>query len=342
LAEKIRFSLLILILPSGYQKSNSKIVTIILKIFLEKELKLILYCQYIAMFSNENKPKSSFKYFCDFCDYGTCKKSNIDNHYATSKHINSMNGNQKKPNLSSNYTCQNCQKTYKDNSGLWRHKKKCLSKTDNSLNNTSEINSTDKQLIMMLIKDNTELKNMMMEVIKNGTHNITNTNSNNKSFNLNFFLNETCKDAMNIMDFVDSIKLQLSDLEKVGEIGYVDGISNIITSNLKALDITQRPIHCTDKKRDVLYVKDQNKWEKEDDEKNKLRKAIKRVACKNQRLIPKFKEAHPDCVKSSSKFSDQYNKMIIESMGGSGDNDLEKEDKIIRNISKNVVIDKNN
>ena len=145
---------------------------------------------------------------------------------------------------------------------------------------------------------------------------------------------------MNIMDFVDSIKLQLSDLEKVGKNGYVEGISDIITSNLKALDITQRPIHCTDKKREILYIKDENKWEKEDDEKKKLRKAIKRVASKNQRLLPKFKEAHPDCIKAASKFSDQYNKMIIESMGGSGDNDLEKEDKIIKKIAKEVIVNK--
>jgi hypothetical protein len=147
---------------------------------------------------------------------------------------------------------------------------------------------------------------------------------------------------MNIMDFVDSIKLQLSDLESVGKLGYVEGISNIITTNLKALDVTQRPVHCTDKKREVLYVKDEDKWEKEDEEKKKLRKAIKRVASKNQNLLPKFKEAHPDCSKASSKFSDQYNKIIVESCGGSGDNDLEKENKIIKNISKNVTIDKIN
>ena len=145
---------------------------------------------------------------------------------------------------------------------------------------------------------------------------------------------------MNIMDFVDSIQLQLSDLENVGKLGYVEGISNIITSNLKALDVTQRPVHCTDKKREVLYVKDEDKWEKEDEEKIKLRKMIKRVASKNQRLLPKFKEIHPDCKKSSSPFSDQFNKILIESMGGPGDNDLAKEDKIIKNIAKNVTIEK--
>jgi hypothetical protein len=226
--------------------------------------------------------------------------------------------------------------------------------------NNGFIDLSDKEgLIMMLIKQNTELireqgnikqmmieqqskiieqQNIVLEIAKNGTHN-TVTNSHNKSFNLNFFLNETCKDAMNIMDFVESIKLQLSDLEKVGEIGYVEGISNIIVKNLNELDVTQRPVHCTDKKRETMYIKDEDKWEK-DEQNNKIKRAIKRVASKNQRLIPKFKEEHPDCMKYHSKYSDQYNKLIVESMGGSGDNDLEKEEKIIRNISRNVIVDK--
>ena len=198
---------------------------------------------------------------------------------------------------------------------------------------------------MMLVKQNTQLfeqNNEMLEIIKNGTHNNSNNtnNSHNKTFNLQFFLNETCKDAMNIMEFVDSIKLQLTDLENVGKLGYVEGISSIIATNLKALDVSQRPIHCADKKREILYVKDENKWEKETEKKVTIRKAIKRVASKNSLLIPKFKEVHPDCIKSSSKFSDQYNKLIIESMGGSGDNDIEKEDKIIKKISYVTLIDK--
>jgi hypothetical protein len=144
---------------------------------------------------------------------------------------------------------------------------------------------------------------------------------------------------MNINDFVESIKLQVSDLENVGEVGFVEGISNIIVKNLNALDITQRPIHCTDKKRETIYIKDENIWEKDEDQ-SKMRKAIKKVVTKNMRLIPKFREQYPDYNKSSSKTSDRYNKLIIESMGGSGDNDAEKEDKIIRNIVKNVVVDK--
>ncbi len=263
-----------------------------------------------------------------------------------------LNGTNFKQKLSNTIlTCEICNKTYQTSAGLWKHKAKGIcniknansemgSAEDSDIIQTNEIHEL-KEFMKYLMKENTDMKTMMMEVIKNGTNHITNThtNSHNKAFNLNFFLNETCKDAMNIMDFVESIQLQLSDLEKVGELGYVEGISNIIVKNLNELDVTQRPVHCTDKKRETIYIKDENKWEK-DDEKNKIRKMIKRVASKNQRLLLKFKEMHPDCIKYHSKYSDQYNKLIVESMGGSGNNDLEKEDKIIRNIVKNVVVDK--
>ena len=290
----------------------------------------------------EIKQISGRKYECKICDYTTDRKSNYDTHNLSSKHKKLANGNEIKQKLSNKFECEICDKFYQTSAGLWKHKQKCTSNNNQETNDPSQSNEIEelKEFMKYLMKENSEMKNMMMKVIENGTHNIT-TNSHNKSFNLNFFLNETCKDAMNIMDFVDSIKLQLSDLEKVGEIGYVAGISNIIVKNLKELDVTQRPVHCTDKKRETLYVKDENKWEK-DDEKKKLRKVIKRVASKNQRLLLKFKEVHPDCNTSSSKYSDQYNTIIVESMGGSGDNDLEKEEKIMRNILKQVVIDKEN
>ena len=293
--------------------------------------------------------KVANNFYCEKCDYTCCKLYNWKKHLVTAKHTQETNGNiletesgKKWQNEQiKEFACENCDKEFKTRSGLWKHNKNCNNEDKKNNEDIKNNENDDKELIMMLVKQNSE----MLEVIKNGTHNTnnshnnTNTNSHNKTFNLQFFLNETCKDAMNIMDFVDSIKLQLSDLENVGKAGYVEGISNIITTNLKALDVTQRPIHCADKKREVLYIKDDDKWEK-DDEKTKIRKAIKRVACKNQRLLPKFKEEHPDCGKYHSKFSDQYNKIVVESMGGSGDNDMEKEDKIIKNISKNVTIDK--
>jgi len=305
--------------------------------------------------ATEKMTKNDKYYSCDFCDFKTCKKTNFDLHLQTQKHIRNSSAT-----FSNNLAtekmikCDKCEKIYNDRTGLWRHKKICNSeqKTENEKNEKNENIDfenvvTDKELIVMLIKQNSELmkettdfKSIMMEVIKNGTHNTTtHTNSHNKAFNLNFFLNETCKDAMNIMDFVDSIKLQLSDLENVGKIGYVEGISNIIVKNLKELDVNKRPVHCTDKKRETMYIKHDDKWEK-DEERLKLHKVVRKVACKNQNLIPKFKEAHPEYNKYHSKVSDQYNKIIVESMGGPGDNDFEKEEKIIQNISKQVFIEK--
>jgi len=239
------------------------------------------------------------------------------------------------------HRCNNCNKNYTSRNGLWKHQKKCFESQKNIIEKIND--PTEKELITMLIKQNSQLIEHNSILVKNGiSNNITNShnNSHNKTFNLQLFLNETCKNAINLTDFVDSIQLQLSDLEKVGEIGYVEGISNIIINNLNDLDITERPVHCADKKREILYIKDENKWEKEKDNKDKIRKAIRHVANKNANLISKLKQENPDFTKHNSKNFDKYNKMIIEACGGSGDNDDEKENKIIRNIAKNVVINK--
>jgi len=155
-------------------------------------------------------------------------------------------------------------------------------------------------------------------------------------------VNETCKDAMNIMDFVDSIKIQLSDIESIGELGYVNGMSKLIIKHLNALEENIRPVHCSDPKRDSLYVKDKNVWEKEGPDNNKIKKAIKYISHKNICALPEWKAKYPDCIYSDSNKSDQYNHIILEAMGGSGDNDAEKADKIVKKISKVVTIDKNN
>jgi hypothetical protein len=297
-------------------------------------------------------PESSEKFSCIFCDYNTSRLSQYNRHVLTPKHkklekstdfnILSTKINKK----SSDYKCE-CGKDYKERSGLWRHKKVCIykncDKEEEHILDSQSNKISDKDLIAMLVGEHKKLiqqNSEMLEIIKGGTHN-NNSHNNNKTFNLNLFLNETCKDAMNIMDFVETIKLKLSDLENVGKNGYVEGISNIITSNLKALEVNKRPIHCTDKKRETLYIKDENKWEKEDEDKKRIRKVIKKVANKNIKLLQIFKEVHPDCSKSSSLYSDQYNKIIIEAMGGAGDNEKEKEDKIIKNISSITMIDKN-
>ena len=308
----------------------------------------------MSIIFSENSETENFNFCCKVCDYYCNKKQHIKQHYLTNYHklneinnvsnsVNNMNENKV------SFICE-CGKSYKERSGLWKHKKKCTEKK------TCEQNQENKQLfdesqitpelIMSVLQQNKELQQILIqqnktiiELSKNN-NTITNSNSNNKTFNLNVFLNETCKDAMNINDFVDSLKLQLTDLEKFGKIGFVEGISNIIIKNLNSLDETMRPVHCTDSKREVMYVKDENKWEKENENKQKIRKAIKQIAHKNSKLLNEFKQKHPNCEKSDSKFSDQYNKLVIEALGGRGDNDIEKEDKIIRNIAKKVTIEK--
>jgi hypothetical protein len=297
------------------------------------------------MDTNIKTQKKPLKYICKTCNFNSCNKKDYTRHLLTDKHLLLTN-----PNLKTHknpiFNCI-CGKSYKHSSSLCGHKKKC-----NFIENSNEqeiINNNDTtnkdELINYLIKENKEFKNLILEIVKKDTYNNSNNttnNSHNKTFNLQFFLNETCKDAMNIMDFVDSIKIQLSDLEKVGKIGFVEGISNIIVQSLNSLDETKRPVHCTDSKREVMYVKDEDKWEKENEEKMKLRKAIKTVAHKNSKMLSEFRIKNPDCLKSTSKVSDTYNKLVMEAMGGKGDNDLEKEDKIIKNIAKEVVINKHN
>jgi hypothetical protein len=297
--------------------------------------------------------KNSNKYVCEICDFYSYNKNDYNRHNLTQKHIRNINATICN-NSSTDKTlkCECCNKIYKDRTGLWRHKKNCI-----TLENKNTQETSDKDLVMMLLKQNSEIikenselrkeqadiKELILEIVKNGTHNIinnttNNNNSHNKAFNLNFFLNETCKNAMNITDFVDSIKLQLSDFISMGEVGFVEGISNIIVKNLNSLDETVRPIHCTDQKRETFYVKDKNIWEKDDDEKKKMKHMIKNISYKNEKLMKVYKETYPDYNNPDSKRSDQYSKIMIEAM----DCKEESREKIIRNISKATTIKNKN
>jgi len=296
------------------------------------------------------KMKKNEKIFeCFFCYFTSFKKTNYDKHLQTLKHFrNTLATNSNNKTSQNNFRCNNCNKIYNDRTGLWRHKKKCIYLEEEKCSNFKDDENNTKELINYLMKENTEFKQLLIDQSKQiieiskskGNYNINN-NSHNKTFNLNMFLNETCKNAMNISNFINSLQLQLSDLENIGEVGYIEGISNIIIKNLNALDVTERPVHCTDKKRETMYVKDEDKWEKEDENKNKMHKMVKKVSNKNINLITEFREKYPDYKKNSSRVSDQFNKIIIESMGGNGDNDYEKEDKIIKKIAKEVFVDKN-
>ena len=302
---------------------------------------------------NQMLRKNNSKFYCMTCDYNTDRKSSYDKHLLTTKHIKVATGNNSttletnscnKLQNSHFYSCGNCQKEFLNRSGIWKHKKKCNKQQENEKDEQIDkeevilkILKQNSQLIKEnseLRKEQTDIKELILEIVKNGTHNTTHINSHNKAFNLNFFLNETCKNAMNITDFVDSIKLQLSDLMEIGEIGYVEGISKIIVKNLNNLDETIRPVHCTDKKRETMYIKDEGEWNKEDEKKSKLKKAVTKVADKNIKLLPQFREKYPEYKNSSSKTSDKYDKMVLEVMTCDDD----KNEKIITNISKVTII----
>jgi len=291
----------------------------------------------------QNETKKSQKspcFFCEKCEYITGNKKDYDKHILTSKHLNETNMKQEKP----QFFCI-CNKMFNSRTTLWRHKKTCIIENTNDKENKDE--PKDNELIQLIIKENAEFKNLILDVCKNfqssTVNNMSNShnNSHNKTFNLQVFLNETCKDAMNIMDFADSIKLQLIDLENVGEYGFVNGISKIIIKSLQEMDVNLRPVHCSDLKREVAYVKENGIWEKDSPDNKLMKKAIKRVANRNIRQINEWKKLYPDCGLSDSKKSNQYNELVIEAMGGRGDDDEGKANKIVKKIMKNVVIDKN-
>jgi hypothetical protein len=305
--------------------------------------------------STEKSQKNATFFECLCCDYISYNKFDYNKHIKTIKHLN----NQIQPNSIKSrqksqehiYTCNNCNKSYTDKSGLWRHKKKCIC-DDEQIEEQSLVvidNQVDfKELFKMQMNENKELKEMIieqnkfvMEICKEKSiGNNNNINSNNKTFNLQFFLNETCKDAMNMSEFIDSMKLQLSDLESVGKLGFVDGISNIIINSLKALDVEKRPVHCSDAKRETMYIKDHDKWEREDNEFNKMKDMVRKVRDKNISLINSWRDLYPECLLSNSKKTGQFNEICMESFGGEKGTKQEKEEKIISKIAKSVIIDK--
>ena len=262
------------------------------------------------------------------------------------------------------FDLEKCSKQYYSHNGIWLHKKKCKSLDKNtepvsdptSDKNTEEPTSetnpdlkSSENLIQYLLKENSEFKNLIMELVKkdfisniNNNNNTTNNvNSHNKSFCLNVFLNDTCKGAMNMSEFIDTIKLQLSDLEKFEHDGYADGVSNIILKGLYALDAYLRPIHCSDLKRETVYIKDNDCWVRETDEKLVLKNAIRKVAFKNIKQINEWVKINPDCKDPRTKKFDKYNKIVMNSMSGvTEEEQADNINKIVRIVTKAVVIDK--
>lgn len=315
------------------------------------------------MFSNGILSQNPHKFVCESCDYTTSSKKDFNKHNNTKKHLSNEKSTisiPKSQKSQSVYECK-CGKSYKDNSGLWRHKKTCaIIFPANNKNNKSDVindfenemnktESFDKNLLIELLKQNQELQKQLIEMsFKNNSNTINNsindhsinTNCNN-SFNLQFFLNEKCKDAMNMSEFIDTIKLQLSDLEKFEHDGYADGVSNIILKGLYALDAYLRPIHCSDLKRETVYIKDNDCWVRETDEKLVLKNAIKKVAFKNIKQINEWVKINPDCKDPRTKKFDKYNKIVMNSMSGVSEEEQDDNiNKIVRIVTKAVVIDK--
>lgn len=307
-------------------------------------------------------PKNVAKFICEKCDFKCCKQTDWNRHLLTRKHIKTdflltNTDNFTQFNIKT-FICS-CGKSYKHRQSLFNHKKNCnpVDKTNMILNVIKDdkniqdfLIEQNKLLIEQLSQQNKTLieqNTKLFEIAHNTTGNnntigtINNTiNNNNNKFNINVFLNETCKDAINLSDFVNQIALSLEDLEETSKVGYAEGISNIIIRNLKEIDYKERPIHCNDYKREVLYIKDDNQWVKDDD-KEKLTNAIKVVANKNLKQIPNWQKANPEYNNPKSKQNDKYMKMLCEVMSGSSKEEQQKNyNKIIKNISKEVIIDK--
>lgn len=323
--------------------------------------------------------KSSPKYYCTDCDYFTSKKSNYDKHLLTTKHIQATQANDQSSHQLAQtiYTCANCSKLYNSRPGLWRHRKYCAQTAtpitatalaDNSesklltlaialMQEANESNKKKDELVQQTIESNKKkdelvqqtiefMKEMMKQNANNSHNTISNNNianhSHNKTFNLQFFLNDTCRNAMNMSEFVNMIQPQLADLEEVGVKGYVDGVSKIILNGFNSVQEQERPLHCSDSKREVFYIKENNEWTKEaGDEKPILTKAIKTIAQKNIRNIMKWASEHPGCNKSDSRLNNQYLNIVSNSMNGlTEEESIKNINKIISNVAKKVVINK--
>jgi len=301
------------------------------------------------------------KYECSSCCIKTDNKKDYEKHILTAKHQKIVEGDNLcgKGDSKIILACDKCKKVYKSRNGLWKHNKVCDSNVHDTINENNDFisifikeNADFKNLIIDMVKNNSdlqkqnqELQQKVLDVCQNIQPSIvtnSHNNSNNKTFNLQFFLNEQCKDAMNLMDFVNTFQLKISDMERIGEIGYVEGISCLIIEKLNEMDIYKRPIHCSDAKREIMHIKDKGVWERDTANNDKMRKAIKHITWLNTNLLFAWAAEHPGVVYSDHKLNDKYCEMVVEAMGGKRNKTMEEgESKIIKKISKMVLINKN-
>ena len=300
------------------------------------------------------------EYICDCCDFITHNRKDFNRHLSTKKHASRAKSDTM---VIPNFVCMFCNHHYKTSAGLWKHKSKCSNapKKDEDVMSKVSVEYIGDMKMMMgyLIKDHVDFKNTITELIKtcipSSNNNITTSNDNNiitnnsnnnnvvtnNSFNLQFYLNETCKNALNINEFIDSIVITLEDLEQTGILGYAEGISRIFIKNLKGIADELWPIHCSDFKRQVIYIKFNGVWNKETDCKAILTKAVKQLANKNMVKINDWKKKYPGCDQADSRKNDMYLKIMMNSMcGGSKEETDSNMNKIVNNIAKHAVIDK--
>jgi hypothetical protein len=300
---------------------------------------------------NKKNPEKPSEYHCEKCNFITLHKSDFNKHLLTAKHLRVTNGNEKTLKNLDKYVCD-CGKNYKNRHTLSRHKKTC--NFEAAIVNELVKDEPNANVIMELIKENKEFKSLLMEQQKENQQlinklievsqqtmtvnniNTTHNNNNNQKFNLNFFLNETCKDAMNIQDFIDSIKITFDDLLTIGNNGFVNGVSDILIKQLRDLEVSKRPIHCTDSKRETIYLKENDTWEKDDKENKKLKRIIEKVEYKNVAALHKWCNENPDSKINNSSNNLLRDKIYLETLQG----DERTRDKIIKNISREVAIEK--
>jgi hypothetical protein len=299
---------------------------------------------------NIKHTKNPKQYYCDLCNFITKRKGDYNRHLLTLKHQCIVNGNSKDIKT---FIC-NCGNEYTNRHSLSRHKKSCNFnlkqeitrepvKFEPTINMFMELIKKNQELQDLLIeqhKQNTELVNKFVEkdfVTNNNNNTTNNTTNNNQKFNLNFFLNETCKDAMNMKEFISNIKITFEELLNIGDTGFVTGVSDIFIKRLRDLEISKRPIHCTDVKRDTIYLKDEDKWDKDDKENTKLKGFIGNVEYKNISALHKWSQENPESKVNNTQLNLLKDKIYLQTLLGDDDT----RNKVIKNVSKLVIVDRN-
>jgi len=315
---------------------------------------------------NQKSEKAETKYFCEYCNLSTSKLYDYNRHILTNKHKKQVKLNQTeevlnekndKPQLN---ICKKCNRSYKNRNGLWYHQKKCKETEPAQVTLPEQQNNLvlDTATVLQLIKQNDDFKTLIVEQnqefkallieqqnkiidLAGKPNTINNTVNSNNTFNLQVFLNETCKDAMNISEFIENLNIQLKELENVGNNGYVTGISDIILKRIKGLEVSKRPLHCTDVKRETMYIQDENEWNKDTEEKSKLKKFVEQVASQNYKKIPEWCQQNPECRDMYHEKYEYCMQLMRNSLGDLDEKQDKLYDKVIKNIARQVTVDKN-